>query len=324
MPPRSLAVILNPAAGNRRAGRERARLREALEASGARFEILVTERPNHAAALARDAAADYDAVIAAGGDGTLQEVATGLLGAPDAAALGVIPLGTGNDFAQNLGVPKRPDAAVRALLDAEVISVDGGRVRWREEGATNPEEAVFINAVGIGFDALVAAEAARYKVFRGLSGYLAAVFKALRLWTNPDLEARRVAFAVSAGAEDEEAGETVYRGPLFLVAVSNGTSVGGGFRLTPEARYDDGLLDLCLVAGPLTTPRVFQLLPKAVLGRHLGEPEVTIQRVDGIGLRIASGVPIHVDGEILTRAAVEVEVEVIPGAFQMLRPLRKP
>ena len=319
MPPRSLAVILNPAAANRRAGRELARLRDALEASGTRFALLTTERPGHATDLAREAASAFDAVVAAGGDGTLQEVATGLLGAPD-AALGVIPLGTGNDFAQHLGLPKQTGAAVRALLDAEIVPVDGGRVRWRNAGEHAFAEAVFINAVGVGFDALVAAEAAKYKVFRGLSGYLAAVAKALRLWTHPDLEARRsVAFA-PAGTEDDAEGETLYRGPFFLAAVSNGVSVGGGFRLTPEARYDDGLLDLCLVAGPLSTPRVFRLLPKAILGRHLGEPEVTMDRLAGIGLRIASGVPIHVDGEILTRAAVEVEVEVLPGAFRMLRP----
>ncbi len=318
MPPRSLAVILNPAAGNRRAGRERTRLHAALEASGAPFALLTTERPNHAAELACEAAAEFDAVVAAGGDGTLQEVATGLLGALHGAALGVIPLGTGNDFAQNLGIPKKPDAAVRALLDAEIVPVDGGRVRWRNESESEFSEAVFINAVGVGFDALVAAEAAKYKVFRGLSGYLAAVLKALRLWTNPDLDARRVGVAGLDGEAGE--GERIYRGPFFLAAVSNGVSVGGGFRLTPEARYDDGLLDLCLVAGPLSTPRVFQLLPKAILGRHLGEPEVTMRLVDGVALRIASGVPIHVDGEILTRAAVEVEVEVIPGAFRMLRP----
>lgn len=312
MPPRSLAVILNPAAGNRRAGRTRAQLREALEASGAPFEVLTTQRPNHAAALAHDAAARFDAVIAAGGDGTLQEVASGLLSTDADAVLGIIPLGTGNDFARLLGVPKKPADAVRALLDAEVVPIDAGIVRWREATDDFLHEAAFVNAVGIGFDALVAAEAARFKWFRGRSGYLAAVLKALRLWPQPHVEVRCT--------DDGEPGELVYDGPFFLAAVSNGTAVGGGFRLTPDAEPGDGLLDLCLAAGPLSTLRVFQLLPMAIFGRHTNEPEVTMRRVRSVTLAIAGGAPIHADGEGLTRTATDVAVEVRPGALRMLRP----
>ena len=118
----------------------------------------------------------------------------------------------------------------------------------------------------------------------------------------------------------EEPPGLLYRGPFFLAAVSNGVSVGGGFRLTPEARVDDGLLDVCLVAGPLSLARILVLLPKAIRGRHLNEPEVTMDRVDALALRLSAGVPIHVDGEVLTRSAVEVEIGVRPGAFRMLRP----
>ncbi len=312
MPIRSLAVILNPAAGNRRAGQARARLEAALEATGVPFEIVVTERPNHASALARRAAAYADAVVAAGGDGTVHEVAAGLLGA-DRAALGVIPLGTGNDFADVLGLPKRTPDAVRALLAAEAVPTDGGTVRWREAGDGRWHEAVFINAVGIGFDALVAAEAERTKWLRGVSGYAAAVLRTLRRWTQPTVEARSLG---PGGAWRE-----VYRGPLFLAAVGNGTSVGGGFRLTPEARLDDGLLDLCLVAGPLALRRILRLMPRAFRGHHLGEPEVTAERIRRFSLRTEHGVPVHLDGEVLTRSAVEVTVAVQPGAFRVLRPV---
>ncbi|MEP0546166.1 MAG: diacylglycerol kinase family protein [Rhodothermales bacterium] len=319
MPFRSVAVILNPAAGNRRAGRARAQLREALEASGVPFEIIATERPNHAATLARRAATQFDAVIAGGGDGTVQEVATGLLGNAHATPFGVLPLGTGNDFAHQLGVPKRPSDAVRALLAADVVPVDAGIVRWRDAGDVHHiHEAVFVNAVGIGFDALVAAEAAQFKVFRGISGYVMAVAKALRIWQQPDVEVRRRE-PVAAGEPQPTAEPPMYAGPFFLAAVSNGTSVGGGFRLTPDARIDDGLLDLCLVSGPLSLARISRLLPKAIAGRHLHEPEVRMDRLEALTLRLSAGVPIHVDGEVLTRSAVEVEVEVQPAAFRMLR-----
>ncbi|MEM1043383.1 MAG: diacylglycerol kinase family protein [Bacteroidota bacterium] len=311
MPVRSLAVILNPAAGNRRAGRERARLEAALGAAGLPFEVFVTERPNHAAALARRAAERFDAVVAAGGDGTLQEVASGLFGTDGGTVLGVIPLGTGNDFARLLGVPKRPEAAVPALLGGEIAPVDAGVVRWREQGETRRHDALFVNAVGIGFDALVAAEAARTKWVRGVSGYVAAVLRTLRLWTQPEVEVR------SVGAEGTVPEN---REPLFLASVGNGTAVGGGFRLTPEAQPDDGVLDLCFVAGPLSLARILVLMPKAIRGRHLGEPEVSMRRVRHLALRTEAGLPIHVDGEVLTRSAAEVEVEVQPGAFRMLRP----
>ncbi len=313
MPVRSFAVILNPAAGNRRAGRERARLHEVFEAAGVPFEIIVTERPNHASALARRAAARFDAVVAAGGDGTLHEVASGLFGNGTGAALGLIPLGTGNDFATLLGLPRRTDEAVRALLGAEAIPVDGGLVRWREDGDPRRHETVFVNAVGIGFDALVAAEAERATWVRGRLGYVAAIGRSLRAWPQPEAEVR------SVGAECDAWSE-VYAGPFFLAAVGNGTSVGGGFRLTPNARIDDGLLDLCLVAGPLSLARIARVLPKALRGRHLGEPEVRAGRVRRLSLRLSSGVPIHADGEVVTRSAVEVVVAVQPAAFRLLRP----
>ena len=282
------------------------------------FEIIATERPNHAATLARRAATRFDAVIAGGGDGTVQEVATGLLGLD--TPFGVLPLGTGNDFAHQLGVPKRPAEAVGALLEADIVPVDAGIAQWRNEGHDHHlHEAVFVNAVGIGFDALVAAEAAQFKVFRGISGYVMAVGKALRTWKQPDVDVRRLREPVAAGEAESDAEPSMYAGPFFLAAVSNGTTVGGGFRLTPDARIDDGLLDLCLVSGPLSLLRIARLLPKAIAGRHLNEPEVRMDRVERLSLRLSAGVPIHLDGEVLTRTAIKVDVTVQPGAFQMLR-----
>ncbi len=314
---RSLAVLLNPTAGSLRAGRERARLRAALDASGARFELLATERPRHASALAREVAEDFDAVIAAGGDGTLQEVATGLFGLEDdegrpRAALGVIPLGTGNDFAELIRMPRRPEAAVRALLTARPVRVDGGAVRWREGADRRWHEGVFLNAVGVGLDALAAALAGGFKRFRGKSAYLAGILRALREWPRPEVAIERLS--------TDGAAEPLHRGRLFLAAVGNGRAVGGGFRLTPEALLTDGLLDLCFVED-VRHRRLPVLIPQVIRGRHLGASEVRSERLPGLRLCAAEhGLPVHLDGEVLTRAASEVEVRIAPGAFCVLCP----
>lgn len=323
--PTTFAVILNPAAGNRRAGRQRSRLRKALAAEHARFEIIETERPQHAARLARRAAERFDVVVAAGGDGTLQEVATGLLTSQGEAVLGILPLGTGNDFAELLGMPRQPAAAVHALLHAEPVPVDVGIVRWRTlDAPARWHEAAFVNAVGVGFDAQAAYEAVRYKRLRGKAAYAAAIVKVLRSWAQPEVEIERVGTAATVLPDGQtaplaEPGRILHRGPLFLCCASNGRSVGGGFRLTPHAEIDDGRLDLCAV-GALPLRRVVQLLPKVFSGGHLGAPEVTSERLDGVMIRSEVGLPIHVDGEVLTREAVEVSVGLRPQALRMLRP----
>lgn len=321
---RSYAVLLNPAAANRRAGRERARLRHLLARTGAPFELLQTRAPGHATELAREASASFDVVVAAGGDGTLQEVAAGLAGARPGVALGLLPLGTGNDFARMLGIPRVPERAVEALLASEPVVMDAGLARWREAEGGPWREGLFANAIGIGFDAYVAGRARGFKRLRGQGAYLAAVLSSLSAWAQPE-----VRIELDAGAEALAPDGTLgplpedgpfYRGPLFLASVNNGPSVGGGFRLTPHARADDGRLDLCLVAGPLSVARTLRLLPRAMRGRHLAEPEVASARLAALRLRAEAGLPIHADGEIFTRGALEVVVEVRPGALLVLRP----
>jgi diacylglycerol kinase (ATP) len=321
---RRYAVILNPAAGNSRAGKIRARLRAALEASGASFELIPTEGPRHAARLAAELGGGFDAVVAAGGDGTSQEVATGLYRAASRVPLGVLPLGTGNDFGDLIRMPHRCEDAVAALLAAEAQPIDVGHVRWREQADGPWHEGLFLNAVGIGFDAMVATEAARFKHFRGKSAYFAGIVSALKRWPRPTVRVERLSPSLrilpGGATEPAASGELLHEGKLFLAAVGNGRTVGGGFRITPHARPDDGLLDLCFV-DDVRHLRLPILIPQVMRGRHLGAPEVVSERLTG--LRIVSpdyGLPLHFDGEVLTSSAVEVEVHVLPGAVQVLCP----
>jgi diacylglycerol kinase (ATP) len=322
--PSSLAVIINPTAGHRYAARMHARLRAALEAADVRFELVSTERPLHASALTRELSKSFDVIVAAGGDGTVHEVVTGLHASRSGAVLGIIPFGTGNDFGDLLNMPDTPEAALQALLTAETITVDAGKVRWRERESGPWHEAIFLNAVGIGFDALVAVEATRFKFFRGKSGYLAGIVSALLKWPQPSVRVERIGpsehLLPDGSTRPTDGGALLHEGKLFLAGVGNGRTVGGGFTLTPFAIADDGLLDLCFV-DDVRKLRLPILIPKVIKGTHLGEPEVVSERLSG--LRIASpeyGLPMHFDGEVLTRSAVEIEVSVLPGAFRVLCP----
>ena len=339
--------VLNPAAQSRRAGRQRPALEKALREAGVDYTVEETGEPGHATRLARAAAASSDIVVAVGGDGTIQEVARGVYGT--GATMGVLPLGTGNDFAHAVGMPDDLGAAVRALLAAEPQALDLGRVRWLERadgGGFAEHDALFTNCLGAGFDALAALGAQRYKYLGGRTAYLAAVLRALWLWRQPKVSAQIVvsdevaasvavaaggAGAAGTGEPDPERfglapgeGEVLHDGPFFLVEVGNGFSVGGGFLLTPDAVVDDGLLDVCL-ADYMTTGRALRLLPKTLRGAHLAEPEVMMRRTRRVTIRATAPLPVQADGEALSAGARALDVTVLPGTLRLLAPaVRRP
>lgn len=301
-------VLLNPAA---RGGRNRA-LREplarALAAAGVEAEIIETTGPGDAERRAAEIGADGGLVVSAGGDGTLHEVVNGLAGT--AATLGVLPLGTGNDFAHALGMPNRLADAARALVDAPVTQIDLGTVRWTEaDGSERTRH--FANCLGMGFDAHAAGLAAHTKWMGGRAAYLGAVLRTLWAWRRPDLAVR------------VDASDLAFEGPLFLCEVGNGHSIGGGFLTTPDARPDDGLLDVCLVRH-IDPRRALRLLPQTFSGRHVSAPEVTMAQTTRLSLTVTAsrrrGLGLQADGESLTGRAVRVEVGVEPGALAARAP----
>ena len=280
-----------------------------------------TEAPGHAVSLARGLAESHDVVVAVGGDGTVQEVVRGLVGTE--AALGVVPFGTGNDLAHALGMPTRlPDAlAVFAGASTEdATPLDVGRLRWTEDGSTIHER-LFANAIGTGFDALVATTVPRFKRLGGNAAYLAAVLKTLRIWGKREIEVDIRLGDAGTGARFglAEDGELFYSGPFFLCEVGNGHSVGGGFLLTPDAVPDDGAFDVCL-ARPLTLRRIARVLPLAMKAKHTREPEVSFARAGRIAIRAASGtLPIQADGEVIAEHARELDADILPGAIRAFR-----
>jgi len=297
-----LAVILNPAAAGGRARRSWDGLAGALAEAGLDYTLVETDAPGHATELAQSLAASNDIIAAAGGDGTVHEVANGLLRAPEGvrAALAVVPVGTGNDFVKLL-TGRDPRDAVAALVAGRFRTVDVGRAVWH--GGSE----YFVNGMGTGIDVEVVRQMSRARHVRGVAGYLLAVLKALRVFRPISLRLRQ---------GDESWSER----RVMIIAVGNGVSQGGGFYLTPGARPDDGRLDLCMV-DEIGLARIARALPRLMRGSHTDLPEVTMSTFQQLEVRAEAGRPLffQVDGELREPAGLDhLRIEVVPQALRVI------
>jgi len=288
-------VILNPVAGRGRVRREWPRMAEALRAAGVGFDLVETKAPGEAVDIAQRAALEYDAVIAAGGDGTVHEVANGLLRAGGGAALGVLPLGSGDDFVKML--PAR-DAVARIVVP-EVRALDAGRIR------AGDAERFFANGMDIGFGAHASRNVRNVPaLFTGLGAYLGAL--ALTLVRYPKLEVR---LQLDGGAPVAQT--------TAMTAVMNGRAFGGSFHVCPEARVDDGELDL-LIADGVGRWEILGLVPRIMRGTHVGDPRLKLARARRVLIESEAPLLVEADGEIVFEDARRLEVEILPGALRVL------
>jgi YegS/Rv2252/BmrU family lipid kinase len=300
--PHSPLIIVNPTAGGGRAGRLIGWLRERLERRReARLEI--TTRAGDAEELAADAVrTGHDRVVAVGGDGTVQEVANGLIrAAGSTTSLGIVPMGAGNDLARSMGLPRDPAAAWTIAMGAGTREIDlllatdgAGRTRW------------FGSAGGIGFDAQVAsAMATRSGWQRGQAGYLLTTLVELRRFSN-----RLVELTVD--------GRTASHQVLFI-AIANGEYYGGGMRIAPGAALDDGLLDLCVV-GDVSRITALRQLANLYRGTHVAHAQVDMLRGRSVAIDGDRATLVHLDGEPFGRLPLRVELH--PSRLLVAAPLR--
>lgn len=287
-------LILNPAAGRGRARRCARRLVELARRRLKPLEVHTTERPGHARELVSRMAGDADTVIAAGGDGTIFEVVNGL--GNSGAALGVIPIGSGNDFVRSVGLPGDVASAIDIIRRGNHRAVDVGLANGYR----------FVNGLGIGFDARAVVESRKIKWLRGLPLYLLSVLKAAWKYRN-----QKVRLHID-GDEEER--------PVFMISVGNGEYLGGGFRINPGARIDDGWLEVCIFQA-LRKSEIFRYLPLAVRGAHLRLPQVQQRRAQRLRVEAEEPLPVHADGELLSPHGFHsVEVSLQPGALRVCVP----
>ncbi len=290
-----ILVIANPVAGPSRGRLSGEQAGDLLTARGARVTVQTTRAPGHATELAREAVGSVDVVVAVGGDGTVLETASGLVGT--GLPLAVLPSGSGNDFATANGV---------GTIAAGIESIFAGQVCELDVGAL--DEALFFNSVGLLGSGLVSGTANRLRRWLGQRRYVLAgayhvmTFKGQRLqWLAPGSD------------------ETVIDDVFMMVEVCNGPLTGGGFRFAPDAVFDDGLLDICLfrMVGALTGLR---LLPRAAGGQTINHTAASVLRAGD--MRFVSDEPVayHRDGEPGILPAGMHRIRILEEKLRFCRP----
>ena len=299
-------IILNPTAGRGTAEEAVPDLDRFLREHNMEFDLVLTERPEHAVELAKQAALDgFDVVVVAGGDGTANEVLNGLMLAKqagaDGVAMGVIAIGRGNDFAYGVNVPPGLDDGLRVLLEDYRTSMDVGFVK----GGLYPDGRYFGNGVGIGFDAVVGFVALEMTRLQGFLSYIVAAIKTIFLYYKAPL----VRIEYDGTAEDKYA---------LMVSIMNGRRMGGGFMMAPEAGIDDGLLDLC-IAEQVSKARIFALIPRFMAGTQASQPSIQTGRTRSIVVTALEGsLPAHADGETLCTEGEQLSVEILPRQIEII------
>jgi diacylglycerol kinase (ATP) len=271
-------------------------LRARAEALGLSGDVLLSERPGQLTELAREAAATHDLLVVVGGDGTLNEVVNGVAGSD--VELAILPAGTGQDFGRTYGIPTRFDDAVRLALAGRPTTIDVGRASF------DGRERYFANVGSVGMSGAVARRAnSMSKALGGRATFYYALVREFLAWSNTEVN---VAF---------DGGER--RGPMHDVIVANGQWHGGGMRLAPEARFDDGLFDV-VVIGDVSKLDFVTTSPKLYKGGHVHHPRVEVLRSAWIEVDAARPLPVELEGEPV--GTTPARFDVVPGALRVRVP----
>ncbi len=289
----SICIIVNPGAGS-------VEDLEVLESALGRLpdsHVLRTEATGDAERLAREAVRDgADLIVAAGGDGTLNEVVNGLSEDFGKARLGLIPLGTGNDFARSIGVPDDVEGALNVLLEGTVRSLDVARATIGDTCRC------FVNMSAGGFSGEVSEQASEAKDLWGPLAYMRGAIGAL-----PEMKGFLTTIVLN--------GSETLRLEIFNIVVANGRYVASGIPAAPTAVLDDGLLDV--VISPMTTlPQLAVLIPQVLLGQHLESDLLLFRRATRVEIECDPPMAFNVDGELIGEGIARFEV--LPRALRVI------
>jgi len=292
-------IIINPIAGRGRCLKIIPKIKELIKKRDHEFEILLTERKNHAKEFVSTLKDEKRIIYSVGGDGTVNEIVNGIRNFEN-TILGVLPFGSGNDFAKSLGISHSINTLCK---DHETKKIDIGQVFYQTDSSDKLHETFFVNSLGIGFDALIAHLIAKNNMLKGLPLYLSAVFKGITKF---------MSFDVTARFDNED-----YSGKKLLIAVGNGKTSGGGFKLNPFADLYDGKLDVCIIQD-LSRLKILRKLPKAIFGTHTRLKEVKIKTFSESELNLKQSTWMHSDGEVISNSINFVRTKIHPKKLEVI------
>lgn len=312
MEKRSFVIILNPTAENGNAYKKLPIIDKFFSSNKTEYKIILTERIGHAIEIASSLKDNPElVVIAAGGDGTSNEVINGLMPCYSSTAsspaqqkcakLGVLPIGRGNDFAYGAGVPSDFREGMQLLLEGESFPIDVGQII----GGDYPQGRYFGNGIGIGFDAIVGLEAAKMKYLHGMTSYIAAALK--KLIVLPKVP------TVEIGYNNEK--QTIRPA---LISIMNGKRMGGAFFMAPDGNINDGLFNLSITqhGSRLSLLKAMALYMEGQQSKH---SDTFMASADKVLLKaISRGMTAHADGETICINGTELEIRIIPSALQII------
>lgn len=289
--------IVNPSANRSKALKQVGWLRNAVKEHWPGSRIVISKKAGDLARIGRDEAAKGHPVIACGGDGSINELINGVAGMD--TVVGVLPMGSGNDFAKSMGIPLKKDAALRALRSADAAPID--LIRYD----TNRGGGLCDNTLGIGFDGWANFHAHQNTVFKGTLQYLYATVK--------------TAFTFKAVPMRLTLDELEITGDFLMVTLCNGTTEGGNFKVAPMADPTDGWMDVVML-GPLSIPGLFVRLPFFLTGSQFRFKDIRHMRCRSFSAEIGVPVGVHVDGEeVGENDVVVVRAEVVRSGVRVLK-----
>ncbi len=308
-------VIANPASGKGTGKKLIPGVAQQLSSYGLSFDLVQTEYPWHAAELAQQAANEgYDAVIAVGGDGTINEVLNGLMLAAEQGSakqqqmpcLGIICIGRGNDFAFGAGLPINWQTNCQIIAQGKPRKIDVGCIYSDCLDGPFHGRRYFGNGIGIGFDAVVNVQATKTRL-TGFLGYTVAALRTILLHFYSPLV--RI-----------ECDQTTITQHALMISVMNGQRMGGGFLMAPDSTSNDGMFDLC-IANQVSRPTILRMIPRFMRGSQGSHPAIRFERSRRVVITALNGddLPTHVDGETICSASREIRIEILPRQIDLIR-----
>ena len=283
--------LFNPAADRAHNRSILSQIEEFIRSRNDNSVLVTTESATSLRREATEAARRFDTLVACGGDGTVREVATGLLGSR--AALGILPLGNGNDLVKTLKIPTNIEDALTVLEHGQLKKIDVGLMNG----------SIFVNTMGIGFDGLANIYAQKYTFVEGRFRYKLAALRAMAGY-------RAQEFELTADGKD-------LNGRYFMIAIANGKVEGGDFWVAPDAVITDGMLDLVLIRD-LPLWRIPGYMRQLTRPDYPPIPYLSLRRVRSVQIHLKRPVPIHMDGEIVSEYEPDLNIHIQPAAIPVL------